>query len=142
MGGLVPVRIEAQEANPGSRWLWIPSCGREDPPAGTAQADRAGITTEEVALPDDERSCSLARDRFSRANRVIGRHISASGSLKPRRITVLCWAASAPACGGRRVGLCGVRAQIIVIGSRSGQSKWKTKIKRKDNGIIAPWLTM
>src|SRR5271157_4659537 len=142
MGGLVPVGTEAQEANPGSRWLRISSCGRENPPTGTAQADRAGTATEEVVLPIYERSRSLARDRFSRANRVIGRRISASGSLKPRRITHLCCAGGAPTCGGERVGLCRVRAQTVVIGSRSWQSKRKTKIKRQDNGIIALWLTM
>src|SRR5271157_634624 len=60
MGGVVPVRIEAPQANPGSRWLRISSRGREDPPSGTAQADRARSAAEEVALPDDERSRSLA----------------------------------------------------------------------------------
>src|ERR1039458_5843375 len=61
MGGLVPVRVEAPQANSGSRWIRLPRCGREDPPAGTAQVDRAGSTTKEVVIPDDERSRSLAR---------------------------------------------------------------------------------
>src|SRR5271166_2975344 len=61
MGGLVPVRTEAPQANPGSRWFRISSCGREDSPAGTAQADRAGTAAKEAFLPDDKRSRSLAR---------------------------------------------------------------------------------
>src|SRR5271157_3703617 len=78
MGGLVSVGIEAQEANPGSRWLRISSCGREDPSAGTAQADRAGTAAKEAVIPDDQRSRSLAR--VSQPCRCPGSEVSATDS--------------------------------------------------------------
>jgi hypothetical protein len=52
MGGLVPIPIEAPGANSVSRWPRLSSCGRGDPPTGTA--------AEEAVLPDDERSCPQA----------------------------------------------------------------------------------
>src|SRR5271157_1213476 len=92
MGGLVPVRIEATQANPGSRWLRISSCGRENPPAGTAQADRAGTAAKEVVVPDDERSRSLARVRQpgrrpgSQAYATAGHAIKANHQLSITRL--------------------------------------------------------
>src|SRR5664280_2464203 len=92
MGGLVPVGTEAPQANPSSRWLWISSCGREDAPAGTAQADRAGTAAKDVVLPGNKRASSLAcvyqprRCRGSEANATDSHAIKANHQLSLTRL--------------------------------------------------------